>query len=155
MPSLFSSAPTSALTEERLFSEAKGIFPGGETRNSVFFRPHPLYIKSARGSHMVDVDGNDYVDFTNCMTALMLGHSHPAVVAAVTEQVANGTAYAAANPWAQELGALIKQRQPSIERLRFTNTGAARATSRNSASGPCCRIVFAENRFPFCRTMLL
>ncbi len=108
----------------RLFAEAQEIFPGGETRNSVFFRPHPLYIREAHGSHMYDVDGNDYIDFTNCMTALMLGHAHPAVVAAATAQIANGTALASANPFAQELAVLIKERQSSIERLRFTNTGS-------------------------------
>lgn len=108
----------------RLFEEAKEIFPGGETRNSVFFRPHPLYIKEAHGSHMYDVDGNDYIDFTNCMTALMLGHAHPKVVAAATEQIAKGTALASANPYAQELAKLVMSRQPSLERFRFTNTGS-------------------------------
>ncbi len=108
----------------RLFSAAADALPGGDTRNSVYFRPYPLYIESAKGSRLHDVDGNDLIDVVNNMTAMVLGHGHPAVLEATLEQVRNGTAFAAANPHVQELARIIKERQPSIEKVRFTNSGS-------------------------------
>lgn len=111
--------PASAATYER----AKAALPGGDTRQSVFFRPYPLFIESGQGAFVTDLDGNRFLDCSNCWSAMILGHAHPAVVEAVTRQVAKGTAFAAANALAPELAELIKERVPSIETLRFTNSG--------------------------------
>lgn len=97
--------------------------PGGDTRNIAFFRPYPLFIDHGEGAYLDDVDGNRYLDCTMNITAVILGHGHPAVVDAVTEQVAKGTAWAAANRWAPELAELLKERIPSVERVRFVNSG--------------------------------
>ena len=107
----------------KLYEQAREAMPGGDTRNAAFFRPYPLFIDHGEGAYLEDVDGNRYLDCTTNMTSVILGHGHPAVVDAVTEQVAKGTAWAAANRWAPELAALLKERIPSVERVRFVNSG--------------------------------
>lgn len=108
---------------ERLFAGAQDAMPGGDTRNSVYFRPYPLFLDEGQGAHVADVDGNRYLDCSNNWTSLILGHAHPAVVEAVTRQVARGSAFAAANPHASALARIIKERVPSIDKLRFANSG--------------------------------
>ncbi|MCC6174995.1 MAG: aspartate aminotransferase family protein [Chloroflexi bacterium] len=99
------------------------ILPGGATRNTVFFDPYPPTMVGGTGSIVTDLDGNERVDFLNNYTALILGHAHPAVVDAVTTQVQKGSAFGAPTELESELGAIIKSRVPSIERLRFCNSG--------------------------------
>lgn len=107
----------------QLYERAQAALPGGDTRQSVFFRPYPLFLDSGQGAYVKDADGNRFLDCSNCWSAMILGHAHPAVVEAVTQQVALGTAFAAANRYAPELAELIKERVPSIEKLRFANSG--------------------------------
>jgi glutamate-1-semialdehyde 2,1-aminomutase len=106
-----------------LYERAQAALPGGDTRQSVFFKPYPLFLDGGQGAYVEDEDGNRYLDCSNCWTALVLGHAHPAVVEAVAQQVARGTAFAAANRFAPELAELLKERVPSIEKLRFANSG--------------------------------
>ena len=70
-----------------------------------------------------DVDGNEYRDFLGNYTSLILGHAHPEVVAAVEAQVRRGSAFAAPTEVEIELAEEIRRRLPSIERIRFTNSG--------------------------------
>jgi glutamate-1-semialdehyde 2,1-aminomutase len=107
----------------RLYERARAALPGGDTRQSVFFKPYPPFLEGGSGAHVEDVDGNRYLDCSNCWSAMILGHAHPAVVEAVQHQVAKGTAFAAANRFAPELAELLKERIPSIEKLRFANSG--------------------------------
>ena len=81
--------------------------------------PFPLYVERAEGVELVDVDGNRRIDFVNNASALILGHAHPAVVAAIGERAARGTAYFAPCPLEVELAELLAERIPSLERLRF------------------------------------
>ena len=111
--------PASAQLHER----AQSTLPGGDTRQSVFFTPYPLFLDRGRGAYVEDADDNRYLDCSNCWAALILGHAHPAIVQAVAQQVARGTAFAAANRHALDLGALLKERLPSIDTLRFANSG--------------------------------
>ena len=106
-----------------LFQRAARALPDGDTRGSVYFRPYPLYLRGGAGARVEDVDGNAYLDFSNNWTSLIHGHAHPDVVRAATEQIAHGTAWAAANPHAQELAELLVERVPSVERVRFCNSG--------------------------------
>ncbi len=106
-----------------LAEKAQAALPGGDTRNSVYFRPYPLFVDGGQGAHLEDVDGNRYLDCSNNWTSLIHGHAHPVVVEAVSRQVARGTAWAAANRFAPELAELIKERVPSIDKVRFTNSG--------------------------------
>lgn len=107
----------------RLYERATGVLPGGDTRQSVFFRPYPLFLDGGQGTSVEDADGNRFLDCSNCWSAMILGHAHPAVVEAVSRQVARGTAFAAANRHAPELAELLRERIPSIEQLRFANSG--------------------------------
>lgn len=107
----------------QLYERAHAALPGGDTRQSVFFRPYPLFVDGGQGAYVEDADGNRFLDASNCWSAMVLGHAHPAVVEAVSRQVAKGSAFAAANRFAPELAEMIKERVPSIEKLRFTNSG--------------------------------
>lgn len=106
-----------------LYGRAQTVMPGGDTRQSVFFRPYPLFLDGGNGAHVEDVDGNRYLDACNCWTAIILGHAHAAIVDAVSQQLVKGTAFNAANRHAVELAELIVERVPSVEEVRFTNSG--------------------------------
>jgi glutamate-1-semialdehyde 2,1-aminomutase len=106
-----------------LFERATGSLPGGSTRTTVYTAPYPPYIESGEGLRITDVDGNVYRDFLGNYTSLILGHAHPAVVAAVEAQVRRGSAFAAPTEIEIELAEELRRRVPSIERLRFTSSG--------------------------------
>jgi glutamate-1-semialdehyde 2,1-aminomutase len=106
-----------------LFERATASIPGGSTRTTVFNPPYPPYMVRGEGLRTWDVDGNEYRDFLGNYTSLILGHSHPAVVEAVTAQVRRASAFAAPTEVEVELAEEIRRRLPSVERLRFTNSG--------------------------------
>ena len=105
------------------YAEATRIFPGGVTHDNRYAQPFPLYLTHGSGPHKWDVDGNEYIDYVSGHGALLLGHSHPAVVAAVAEQITRGTHLGACTDeelrWARAIQALM----PSIEKLRFHSSG--------------------------------
>ena len=80
---------------ETLAERSTAVFPGGDTRSSAHYGPYPLVMDHGSGCHITDVDGHELLDFMNNFTSLIHGHAHPAVVAAVKEQAAKGSAYAA------------------------------------------------------------
>ena len=106
-----------------LWPRAKAVFPSGITHDSRIFAPYPLCIERAFGSHKWDVDGNEYIDFYGGHGALLLGHCHPAVVEAVTEQAAKGTQFGSSNEmelrWAEQIVKMV----PCAEKVRFTSSG--------------------------------
>lgn len=106
-----------------LFERATRVLPGGSTRTTIYTEPYPPYIDHGRGATLVDVDGNEYLDFLGNYTSLILGHAHPEVVAAVEAQVRRGSSFAAPTGLEVELAEEISSRVPSIERIRFTNSG--------------------------------
>jgi glutamate-1-semialdehyde 2,1-aminomutase len=97
--------------------------PGGTTRTLSFFQPYPVFIERGEGCRIFDVDGNERIDFFNNATSLILGHANPAVVTAVQERVAQGTAFHAPTMMEVELAKLLCERVPSVERVRFMNSG--------------------------------
>lgn len=111
--------PRSAATFER----ATASLPGGSTRTTIFNAPYPPYMSHGKGIRTWDLDGNAYRDFLGNYTSLILGHAHPEVVAAVEAQVRRGSAFAAPTETEIELAEVIRERLPSIERIRFTNSG--------------------------------
>ena len=106
-----------------LFDRANASLPGGSTRTTIYAPPYPPYIESGQGIVIRDVDGNTYRDFLGNYSSLILGHSHPAVLAAVTDQIRRGSAFGAPTETEIELAEEIRGRLPSIEALRFTNSG--------------------------------
>ncbi|MBI3326477.1 MAG: aspartate aminotransferase family protein [Nitrospinae bacterium] len=105
------------------FEEAKGVIPGGNTRLTAYFAPYPFYAVHGEGSRITDVDGNVRLDFYNNATSLIFGHAHPPVVTAISDQAAKGTAFAIPTPPEIELAKLLVGRIPSVEKIRFTNSG--------------------------------
>lgn len=105
------------------FQQAVGRLAGGTTRTTVFFEPYPPVMLRGEGYWIEDIDGNRRIDFLANYTSLILGHAHPAVTRAVVEQIERGSAFAAPTPQELRLAELICSRVPSVERLRFTNSG--------------------------------
>lgn len=97
--------------------------PGGTTRTTTYFDPYPLYIERGEGSRVWDVDGTERLDMLGNYTAMILGHAHPKVVEAIRRQAGRGTGFAAANPLEVELATLLCERVPSLDAVRFCNSG--------------------------------
>ena len=111
-------------TSRKLYEErSKGLFPDGVTHETRFLAPFPIYATHAQGPRKWDVDGNEYVDYVSGHGALLLGHSHPAVVSAVTEQVSKGTHLGANTELELKWGELVTRLIPSAEKVRFTSSG--------------------------------
>ena len=106
-----------------LYERAPKVLPGGVSRNTILRRPHPQYVDFAAACRTTDVDGVVRLDFANNMASLIHGHAHPAVVAAVAEQLAKGTAFAAATEIEVRYAEALCARNPSFEKLRFVNSG--------------------------------
>lgn len=108
----------------RLFERARRVMPGGNTRDTVFYPPFPLYAREGSGCRITDVDGTVRLDFINNYTSLIHGHAHPAITEAVTAQLKRGTAFSFPTEAEIQLAELLTSRQPSFERIRFTNSGS-------------------------------
>ncbi|MEW6634003.1 MAG: aspartate aminotransferase family protein [Pseudomonadota bacterium] len=106
-----------------LFERAKKVMPGGNTRTTVFVDPFPIYAARGEGCRVWDVDGNVYYDCINNFTSMIHGYSHPDVTAAVVDQLPLGTAFGAPTVSEIELAELLVDRLPSVDRIRFTNSG--------------------------------
>ena len=106
-----------------LYRRAAEVMPGGDTRTGTFHLPYPLFISRGEGNHLWDADGNEYLDFLNNFTSLIHGHAHPEVLAALTAQAGRGTVHGSANEGQVRLAEMIRERVPSVERLRFCNSG--------------------------------
>jgi glutamate-1-semialdehyde 2,1-aminomutase len=107
----------------RLFADARGVFPSGVTHDSRYLEPHPLFVVRAAGSRKWDVDGHEYVDYAGGHGALLLGHNHPEVTAAVSAQLSRGTHFGACHELEIEWGRLVQRLVPSAQRVRFTSSG--------------------------------
>ena len=106
-----------------LHERASQFMPGGDTRNSIFWDPFPVYVTHAEGTRLTDADGNVRTDFVNNMTTLIVGHRHPDVVKALHEQVDHGVSYPAPSPPVVRWAEILCERVPSVEKVRFVNSG--------------------------------
>src|SRR6516162_4150437 len=106
-----------------LHEQARDIFPDGVTHELRRLEPFPVYVDHAAGAWKWDVDGHRLIDYWSGHGALLLGHSHPAVVSAVQEQAAKATHPGACHALEIEWGELVRQLVPSAERVRFTASG--------------------------------
>jgi glutamate-1-semialdehyde 2,1-aminomutase len=111
---------------------ARRLFPGGVNSPVRAFGAvggEPRAIVRGQGSHVWDADGNELIDYVGSWGPMILGHAHPAVVAAVQAAAACGTSFGTPTPGEVELGEEIARAMPSIERLRFVSSGTEAAMS--------------------------
>src|SRR5213082_4070842 len=107
----------------RLHQERAKVMPGGNTRTIIHVEPFPLTIVRGEGAHLTDADGHEYVDFLGEYTAGLFGHSHPVVVEAIREALADGIVLGAPNRFEATLAEAVVARFPSVDLVRFCNSG--------------------------------
>ena len=108
------------------FAEAKNYMPGGVNSPVRSFRSvggTPPFIARAAGSRIVDIDGNEYIDYVLSWGPMILGHAHPHVTAALRDVIGNGTSYGAPTLLETELAKLVRQAVPAMEIVRMVNSG--------------------------------
>ncbi len=128
-----------------LYKRAKRIMPGGvnsPARSWAAVGGDPFFIRRGIGSHIWDVDGNELIDYVCSWGPLILGHAHPSVVESVQKAVSRGTSYGIPTDVEVELAELIADAIPSIEMVRFVNSGTEATMSALRLS----RAVTGRNR---------
>jgi glutamate-1-semialdehyde 2,1-aminomutase len=111
---------------EELFERACRVIPGGVNSPVRAFRAvggTPLFIQRGSGQHLVDADGRTYLDLVSSWGALILGHAHPTVIAAITEACRNGTTFGAPCAAEVDLAERIVGSYPGLEQVRFVSSG--------------------------------
>ena len=105
------------------FEQACRTMPGANTRTSLYYDPFPVTIAKGQGSHIWDLDGNEYVDFLGDYTAGLYGHSNPVIQEAVETAMRGGIGLGAPCDHESQLADLMCARFPSLDMVRFTNSG--------------------------------
>lgn len=100
------------------------VMPGGNSRSTVFMHPHPPYARSGEGCRLLDVDGNEYLDFVNNYTSLIHGHAQPEVMEAVIDQLQRGSCFPLPTEAEIRLAELLCERVPGFDQVRFMNSGS-------------------------------
>ncbi len=111
---------------EELFEDAQTIIPGGVNSPVRAFKGvggKPIFFKKARGAHLYDVDGRDYIDYIGSWGPMILGHNHPDVIAAVRDQALAGLSFGAPTELETRLAKMVREMVPSMELLRMVNSG--------------------------------
>jgi glutamate-1-semialdehyde 2,1-aminomutase len=107
----------------RIHLRARGVLPGGNTRSVLFYTPFPTAMAHGEGCFLEDVDNHRYVDFCGEYTAGLFGHSEPRIQAALHAAIDRGLNLASVGEREGQLAALLCARFPSLDRVRFTNSG--------------------------------
>lgn len=102
---------------------AKQVLPAGHTRGSTQYPPYAAHLHSGSGCYIQDCDGNRYLDLLNNQTSLIHGHAHPAITAAITEQMQHGTVFGSPTEPLIRLAETICDRTPGIDQILFNNSG--------------------------------
>jgi glutamate-1-semialdehyde 2,1-aminomutase len=114
------------VNSESLFAKAQQVMPGGVSSPVRAFKAvggTPLFIKEAEGCFVVDVDGNRYIDYVGSYGPMIVGHTNERVVAALSKAIGRGTSYGAPTEGEVQLAATITSALPSVEMVRFVNSG--------------------------------
>ena len=106
-----------------LHDQARAVMPGGNTRSVLSYRPFPTAMARSEGCHLCDVDGHEYLDLCGEYTAGLFGHSEPRIQAAVVEAIGHGLNLSAVGEAEVELARILCRRFPSMQLVRFTNSG--------------------------------
>ena len=122
--------------------EAERVLPGGNTRTVLHYDPFPLTMVSGEGAELVDLDGHRYADFVGEYSAGLFGHSDPTIKTAIHEALHFGVAMGAPTRYERELAALLCERFPSLEQVRFCNTG----TEANIMALATARAITGRNK---------
>ena len=110
----------------QLYAKAQKVMPGGVNSPVRAFNAvggEPLFIKSAKGCAITDVDGNEFIDYVSSWGPLIFGHAHPCIVEAITRQAELGTSYGASTELEIELAEKVVNAVPSIDVVRMVNSG--------------------------------
>ena len=135
---------------QRSFEIAREVLPDGGSRSTISLSPHSIYIKSASGKYLNDIDGNRYFDLNNNYTALIHGHAHPKITKAAVSQIKNGTGFSFGSEAEYSYAEMLCSRNQNFQKIRFMNSGteavmnaikAARAYTGKS------KIVKCENSY--------
>jgi glutamate-1-semialdehyde 2,1-aminomutase len=113
-------------TSKQQYAEALSLIPGGVNSPVRAFRGvggTPIFFRQGAGARVTDVDGNSYIDYVLSWGPLLLGHAHPAVVSAVSEQAALGASFGAPTELETTLARRVVELMPSVEQVRFVNSG--------------------------------
>ena len=111
---------------DRLFAEALKYIPGGVNSPVRAFRAvggQPFFVNKAKGAHVWDVDGNEYVDYVGTWGPAILGHAHPRIIKAVQTAAEHGTSFGIPNPGEVTMARLICSWVPSVQKVRLCNSG--------------------------------
>jgi glutamate-1-semialdehyde 2,1-aminomutase len=131
--------PATPMTNEALFARSCAVIPGGVNSSIRAFKAvggTPYLVAHAEGPFVWDVEGTRYIDLVQSYGAIILGHAHPAVTAAITDAARSGTSYGAPTPGEMMLAEAIRVRVPSCERVRLMNSGTeATSTAVRLARG--------------------
>ena len=125
-------------SNDALFERSSAVIPGGVNSSIRAFKAvggTPYLVARAEGPYVCDVEGTRYIDLVQSYGAVILGHAHPAVTAAVAAAAADGTSYGAPTPREMKLAEAIVERVPSCEQVRLMNSGTE-ATQHRGAAGP-------------------
>jgi glutamate-1-semialdehyde 2,1-aminomutase len=113
------------LGSAELFEQATRYIPGGVNSPVRAYKSvgiGPRFVDSARGSKIYDVDGREYLDFVQSWGPMILGHGHPDIIEAVTDQLARGTSYGAPTVLETEAAQLVVEALPSVDMVRFVSS---------------------------------
>src|SRR6476620_8478239 len=111
---------------ESLFAEALKYIPGGVNSPVRAFRAvggQPFFVDRAAGSHIFDVDGNEYVDYVGTWGPAILGHAHPKIIRAIQQRAEQGTSFGIPNPLEVTMAKLVCAAVPSVQKVRMCNSG--------------------------------
>jgi len=117
---------------EKLFAKANDLFPGGVNSPVRAFKGvggTPRFIARGRGSHLFDVDGNDYVDYVLSWGPLIVGHCQAEVMREVQDAMKDGSSFGAPSPREIQLAELVRERMPWVEKMRFCSSGTEATTA--------------------------
>jgi glutamate-1-semialdehyde 2,1-aminomutase len=121
---------------------AERYLPGGNTRTVLFYEPYPLTIVGGDGAEMTDLDGHRYIDFVGEYSAALFGHSDEVIKSAIHEALDGGVTLGAPTRYERELAGLLCERYPSVEQVRFCNSG----TEANLMALSTAQVVTGRNK---------
>tara|TARA_B100001057_G_scaffold467838_1_gene526365 strand:- start:822 stop:1205 length:384 start_codon:yes stop_codon:yes gene_type:complete len=105
------------------FTKASKVLPDGGSRSTIGLSPHSIYIESAKGKYLKDIDGNSYFDLNNNYTALIHGHSNPEITKVAIQQIKTGIGFSFGSKAESSFAKLLCDRNDNFQKIRFMNSG--------------------------------